>query len=640
MSLCYPAAEMARYELLERIGVGGMAEIFRGTAIAGSGFEKPVAIKRILPHLSEDQRFIELLIAEAKILSELHHRNIVQIFDVGLGEDGQYFLVMEYVDGTDLKRLYQHLFDGRRLPVEVALHICSEICEALEHAHLAKGADGSRLGLVHRDVSPSNVLLSKSGEVKLTDFGIAKRVEEVTGHGGVRGKFAYISPEQAMNKHVDARSDVYSVGILLYELVCGQRLFSGKADFDALREVREGRVRPSAKELSHVDPKLANMIMRALSLNPDDRFPSAGTFGSELRAYRYALDTKIADPASEIASLVQREGRAPEKLDPDFDAAFSLDDSGSKVVRIDTAAEFNLTDLSGLHQLVSSFPEPKNHARREDSGAFDDMKTATIDAEGLAALMPATPGLGEPPVKPTVVGHRASSSADDEEMTVAAPPLSKYTSPDEAPTALHARSDLAFNDQLMSGGVGAGAEEIFGKTSNQSRMPLSQAVASPPPGSLPLVINPSGPASAQGPIFGRAATPTDKDVFHSHAMQPGLGVVPHHYPGYGGRAPTALEQETRRQKIQMGLVGGALAVLAFVIAGHFLGSDESASGSSSAADAGISQDAEDASDEELTPAEDEQLEGSTADAGAKKTRTRPKTRNKGKRKKRKGRKKR
>ena len=113
---------MARYELLERIGVGGMAEIFRGTAIAGSGFEKPVAIKRILPHLSEDQRFIELLIAEAKILSELHHRNIVQIFDVGVGDDGQYFLVMEFVDGTDLKRIYQHLFDGRRLPVEVALH--------------------------------------------------------------------------------------------------------------------------------------------------------------------------------------------------------------------------------------------------------------------------------------------------------------------------------------------------------------------------------------------------------------------------------------------------------------------------------------------------------------------------------------
>ena len=166
-----------------------MAEIFRGIAIAGSGFEKPVAIKRILPHLSEDQRFIELLIAEAKILSELHHRNIVQIFDVGVGDDGQYFLVMEFVDGTDLKKIYGQFFDGRRLPVEVALHICSEICEALEHAHVAKGGDGLSLGLVHRDVSPSNVLLSKAGEVKLTDFGIAKRVEEVTGHGGVRGKF-------------------------------------------------------------------------------------------------------------------------------------------------------------------------------------------------------------------------------------------------------------------------------------------------------------------------------------------------------------------------------------------------------------------------------------------------------------------
>src|SRR5215211_1340791 len=202
-----------------------MAEIFRGKAVAAGGFEKPVAIKRILPHLSQDRRFVELLIAEAKVLSLLKHRNIVQIFDVGLGDDGQYFLVMEYVDGKDM----------------------GAIQRALESAHTSRGPDGRPMALVHRDVSPSNVLLSRAGEVKLTDFGIAKRAEsDATGHGAVRGKFAYISPEQARNEHLDPRSDVFSVGILMWELICNRRLFSGLDDLAALRAVRDPQVpRPS-----------------------------------------------------------------------------------------------------------------------------------------------------------------------------------------------------------------------------------------------------------------------------------------------------------------------------------------------------------------------------------------------------------
>ncbi len=232
---------MTRYELLDRIGVGGMAEIFRGKAVAAGGFEKPVAIKRILPHLSQDRRFVELLIAEAKVLSLLKHRNIVQIFDVGLGDDGQYFLVMEYVDGKDLGAVQRAIEAKRRkLPFDLALHIGAEICEALEHAVMSRGPDGKPMSLVHRDVSPSNVLLSRAGEVKLTDFGIAKRAEQDATHGGaVRGKFAYISPEQARNEHLDPRSDVFSVGILIWELVCNRRLFSGLDDLSALRAVRE-----------------------------------------------------------------------------------------------------------------------------------------------------------------------------------------------------------------------------------------------------------------------------------------------------------------------------------------------------------------------------------------------------------------
>src|SRR5215813_400312 len=283
-----------------------MAEIFRGKAVAAGGFEKPVAIKRILPHLSQDPRFVELLIAEAKVLSLLKHRNIVQIFDVGLGDDGKYFLVMEYVDGKDLGAIQRGL-EGkgrRRMPFDLALHIGAEICEALEHAHSARAPDGKSMSLVHRDVSPSNVLVSRAGEVKLTDFGIAKRAEqESTGHGAVRGKFAYISPEQARNEHVEPRSDVFSVGILLWELVTNRRLFSGLGDMEALRRVREAQV-PRPREIdSRLPPEIDALIMAAVAREPRNR-PTAGQLGAKLRSLRYSLEVTVGDPATELAKII------------------------------------------------------------------------------------------------------------------------------------------------------------------------------------------------------------------------------------------------------------------------------------------------------------------------------------------------
>ncbi len=301
---------MTRYELLERIGFGGMAEVFRGVALAAEGFEKPVAIKRILPHLSEDARFVELLIAEAKFLSQLRHRNIVQIYDVGLGDDGQYFLVMEYVDGLNLGKLFDTLERrGKRLPADIALHIGAEVCDALDHAHRARGPDGEPLGLVHRDVSPSNVLLSRSGEVKLTDFGIAKRMEDHTGHGGVRGKFAYISPEQASSKPVDGRSDVFSLGVVLYELVLGHRLYSHLADFEALRAVLEGRIKRPRSIDASLPAELEEILLEALAHDPDKRFSSAAELGSRLRSYRYSALSASGDPAAEIGSILDRYGK-------------------------------------------------------------------------------------------------------------------------------------------------------------------------------------------------------------------------------------------------------------------------------------------------------------------------------------------
>ncbi|HEV7558525.1 MAG TPA: serine/threonine-protein kinase, partial [Kofleriaceae bacterium] len=342
---------VTRYELLDRIGVGGMAEIFRGKAVAAGGFEKPVAIKRILPHLSQDPRFVELLIAEAKVLSLLKHRNIVQIFDVGLGDDGKYFLVMEFVDGKDIGAVQRGLeAHRRRMPFDLVLHIGAEICEALEHAHSARAPDGKPMSLVHRDVSPSNVLLSRAGEIKLTDFGIAKRAEQETGHGAVRGKFAYISPEQARNEHLDPRSDVFSVGILLWELVTSQRLFSSLSDLEALRQVRN----PSIQRPTEIDRSLPktidSIIMGALAKDAAQRYATAGQFGADLRALRYSLDVTVGDPATELAKIIdtaEEVERASSHKISRPSAGFDLEPSEMTAFRIRTADAFSQRDVDG-----------------------------------------------------------------------------------------------------------------------------------------------------------------------------------------------------------------------------------------------------------------------------------------------------
>jgi serine/threonine protein kinase len=416
---------VTRYELLDRIGVGGMAEIFRGKAVAAGGFEKPVAIKRILPHLSADARFVELLIAEAKVLSLLKHRNIVQIFDVGLGDDGQYFLVMEYVDGKDLGAVQRGIEAGRRrIPFDLALHIGAEICEALEHAHSARAPDGKPMSLVHRDVSPSNVLLSRAGEVKLTDFGIAKRAEqETTGHGAVRGKFAYISPEQARNEHLEPRSDVFSVGILLWELVTSRRLFSSLGDLEALRAVRETQV-PRPRDFdTWLSPEIDALIMATLAPEPRVR-PTAGQLGAKLRSLRYALEVTVGDPATELARFIDAaeeevERQSPQPAAPAARAEF--EGSEATVIRIHTADAFSMRDKDGAgvaraREVIDRFEEEETRQAQlsRDQMAFLRASAQRDSGELASAVEPPLPGVrptraSEDPPLPGVRSRRPSN---------------------------------------------------------------------------------------------------------------------------------------------------------------------------------------------------------------------------------------
>ncbi|HUJ63513.1 MAG TPA: serine/threonine-protein kinase [Kofleriaceae bacterium] len=395
---------MTRYELLDRIGVGGMAEIFRGKAVAAGGFEKPVAIKRILPHLSQDRRFVELLIAEAKVLSLLKHRNIVQIFDVGLGDDNKYFLVMEFVDGKDLRAVQSALeARRRRIPFDLVLHIGAEICEALEHAHTARAPDGKPMSLVHRDVSPSNVLLSRAGEVKLTDFGIAKRAEsEGTNTGAVRGKFAYISPEQAKNEHLDPRSDVFSVGILLWELITNRRLFSSLDDLAALRAVREANVPRPTEIDARLPPEIDALLMPALARDKARRYPSAGQFGAKLRSLRYGLEVTVGDPATELAKIIDSteevERQSMQSMPRMPSGRHDFDPSEATVIRIRTADAFSARDndasISAAREVIDRFEEEETRQAQLSGDQLRILRSrAPRDSSEQTALPPPLPGL-------------------------------------------------------------------------------------------------------------------------------------------------------------------------------------------------------------------------------------------------------
>src|SRR5579863_2514195 len=240
----YEARRMkfGQYELLELIAVGGMAEVFKGRVVAAEGFEKLVAIKRILPDLAEDERFVKMLLTEARIHSALSHRNIVQIHDLGISEDGQYFIVLEYVEGYDLRMITEQLAaEGEIIPEVLSLHIASELAQGLHFAHELKGEDGQALGLIHRDVTPSNVLISLAGEVKLSDFGLAKRRHDRSVVGSLKGNLSYMSPEQAMQRPLDRRTDVFSLGAVLFEMLTGKRLREIRDEIAAWNHVASGQ---------------------------------------------------------------------------------------------------------------------------------------------------------------------------------------------------------------------------------------------------------------------------------------------------------------------------------------------------------------------------------------------------------------
>lgn len=278
-----------KYTLIRKLAVGGMAELFLALQRSVAGFEKLIVVKRVLPHLAQDESFIEMLLAEARIAATLNHPNVAHIYDVG-SVDGQFYIAMEHVHGEDLRSLVRQMRKKNvtAFPLEHALAIALGCCAGLAYAHDKRDLDGEPMGIVHRDVSPQNILVTFTGDVKLVDFGIAKAGRgqmEDTGSGQLKGKVPYMSPEQAQGEHLDNRSDIFSLGIILFELCTGRRLFRGKNEMETLRRIVESTY-PTPRELNpHLSPRLEAIILRALAKNTADRYPNARAMQADLEDY-------------------------------------------------------------------------------------------------------------------------------------------------------------------------------------------------------------------------------------------------------------------------------------------------------------------------------------------------------------------
>lgn len=346
-----------RYRVIDRLASGGMAEVFIAESAGIEGFKKKVAIKRVLPHLSEKKRFIAMFLDEARLSAHLSHSNVVQVFDIGVG-DNTYFIVMEYVNGADLKQVIKSVVDqGRKFPIEAALFVCAKMCEGLAYAHECRGEQGELLHVVHRDISPPNVLVSEHGEIKIVDFGLAKASTQLekSEAGIIKGKFSYLSPEAAHGQEVDARADIFAVGIILWELLAGRRLFQGKSDYETVKQVQAAKVPPISQLHPEADAALESILSRALARERERRYASARALGNDLTRYLYKLGKPVS--SFDIAELV-RNAMSSRKTK-------KTGDSASIIGQLIQETLFQFTSLQDKEQSQSTDGAPSSKSSSE-----------------------------------------------------------------------------------------------------------------------------------------------------------------------------------------------------------------------------------------------------------------------------------
>ena len=369
-------AEQQRYRVLKRLASGGMAEVFVAESAGIEGFKKQVAIKRVLPALSRKEQFIAMFLDEARLSAHLSHSNVVSVFDIGVG-DGTYFIVMEYVEGADLKNVMDHRKKIEQpVPVEEAVFIATKICQGLAYAHELTTADGRPLNIVHRDITPANVLITKYGEIKIVDFGLAKASSQLaeSDQGVIKGKFGYLAPETVLELGVDHRVDVFAVGIILWEMLSGQRLFLGKTDYATVQAVARAEIPPLSEINPAVPQELEWILAQGLARDKEARYPTARDFGRDLTRFLYRYGRPVSE--YEVAELV----RATMGLE-----ALSPVDGTQKIAElIDMMLlEFkSLSDGSEAAPLSAMQPESYRGFEEDGGGADEPLGGLADELEG------------------------------------------------------------------------------------------------------------------------------------------------------------------------------------------------------------------------------------------------------------------
>ncbi|MGD9055895.1 MAG: protein kinase [Desulfobacterales bacterium] len=292
------------YQLHRKVARGGMAELFLADYVREDGFRRKVAVKRILPHLAGNQNFIKMFTREARVAALLQHPNVVQIFDYGNIENA-YFIAMEFIDGKNLGEVLKIL--DRGLPADIAVFIMSQICKGLDYSHNKKDdTTGEPFKIVHRDISPQNLLISYQGEVKISDFGISKARSEpsLTQAGVVKGKLAYLSPEQALGEPIDHRADIYALGLVFYEILCGKRVYEFSNEVEAIRTIPSLEITPLTDSIPDIPDELNRIVMTCLEKQKDMRYQSAAAVHADLLTFKKQQNSAFG--TSDLANFMEQ----------------------------------------------------------------------------------------------------------------------------------------------------------------------------------------------------------------------------------------------------------------------------------------------------------------------------------------------
>ena len=424
-----------KYQLIKRLAMGGMAQIYLARQRGPEGVEKQVVVKRILPHLAENEDFVRMFLDEARIAARLNHPNIVQIFDLG-AQDDSFFIAMEYIHGEDLRRVWKKADRaGTPIPVPLVCRIITEACAGLDYAHKRTDGNGKPLGIVHRDISPQNILLTFEGRVKVVDFGIAKAADQatVTRSGVLKGKYSYMSPEQAAGQKVDCRSDIFALGVVLYELLTCNRLFKRPSDMATLQAVGECDIPPPSQVNPRVPKDLDALVMKALTRRPEDRYAEAvqlqraleewlvghpvpsssahvAEFMKNLYAARLAEEARLGDVLVEESDSLAPEGKSLER---------PVDKKSAETVAAPRPQD------SGTSERQERTPRtPSRPSRSEPRGSLERRALEAprpLDSRRASELVPEPRSAERPVARASRVRHQAVSTPVPAPVPVPAP---------------------------------------------------------------------------------------------------------------------------------------------------------------------------------------------------------------------------